>query len=325
MDRYAGRVLGSILEAIGQTPLVSLDRVRPAGAARILAKVELLNPSGSVKARPAYAMVRAAEEQGLLRPDSILVEASSGNQGIALAMIGAVLGYRVVIVMPSGMSSERAAIIRAYGAETIITDAGRNISEAIANATGRARQMAADDPRVFYVQQFSNLANPQAHEDTTAAEILAALGPYTPDTRIDAFLAGIGTGGTLTGVGRVLKGRFPGMQVIAVEPDRAAILSGGQVHDHIQQGIGDGVIPDVLDVPLIDRTVIVSDDQAVATARLLARKEGLFTGISAGSNVCAAMRVASELGPGGTVVTICPDTGERYLSMGIAGGEVVPG
>ncbi len=244
------------------------------------------------------------------------MEASSGNQGIALAMVGAVLGYRVIIVMPSTMSSERASIIKAYGAETVLTEPGRNISEAIANATGRARQMAAEDPRMFYVDQFSNRANPQAHAETTAQEILAATGP---DMRIAAFVAGIGTGGTLTGAGRALKARFPRMEVVAVEPEHAAVLSGGPTGDHIQQGIGDGLIPDVLDVGIIDRTVIVTDEEALATARLLARREGLFTGVTAGSNVYAALRVAGELGPDEAVVTVCPDNGERYLSIDIAG------
>ncbi len=315
MVSHAGRVLGSALEAIGGTPLVALDRIRPAGAARILAKAELLNPSGSIKARPAYAMVRAAEREGLIGPGSVLVEASSGNQGIALAMVGAVLGYRVVIVMPEGMSSERAAIIRAYGAETVITDPGANISEAIANATAEAGRLAAADPRMFYVRQFSNPANPDAHAAGTAQEILAALGP---GVNLAAFVAGIGTGGTLTGVGRVLRERFPGVRIIAVEPANAAILSGGEITGHIQQGIGDGLLPDVLDTGLIDSSVTVTDDEAFATARLLARREGLFCGISSGSNVCAAMRVAQEFGPAENVVTVCPDNGERYLSLGIA-------
>ena len=304
----------TILSAIGDTPLVTLDRMRPDGGARILAKIELLNPSGSVKARPAYAMVRAAEEQALINPASVLVEASSGNQGIALAMVGAVLGYRVIIVMPSTMSRERIDLIRAYGAEVELTDPGDNITEAIANAKGRAEELAAADPNVFFTGQFSNPANPQAHAETTAREVLDAL---EPGARIDAFVCGIGTGGTLTGAGQVFKREFPDAKVVAVEPTKAAFLSGWAIEDHIQQGIGDGLLPEVLDTSLIDEIVTVTDEAAMATARLLARREGLFAGISAGSNVWAAKQVAARLGPARTVLTLCPDNGERYLSLGI--------
>jgi len=313
-------VLGSLLEAIGNTPLVRLDRIRPFGAATILAKMEQLNPSGSVKARPAYAMVRAAEQARLLHPRSILVEASSGNQGIALAMVGAVLGYRVRIVMPEGMSEERAQIMRAYGAEIEITPAGANISEAIANARRRTEQLAAADANVFLTEQFGNPANPAAHDETTAREVLAAL---PTGSRIDALVSGIGTGGTLTGVGRALRRAFPGMLVVAVEPEHAAILAGGPVTQHAQQGIGDGLVPDVLDRELIEELMVVSDEDALATARLLARLEGAFCGYTSGSNVCAAMRVAARLGEAATVLTLCPDTGERYLSVGITGDREV--
>ncbi|MDP2873628.1 MAG: cysteine synthase A [Bacillota bacterium] len=312
----AGRVLSSILEAVGRTPLVELGRLRPAGAARIVAKVEALNPSGSVKARPALAMVRDAERRGLLTPDSIIVEASSGNQGIALSMVCAVLGYRVKIVMPRTMSPERQEIMQAYGAEVILTEPGANISETLENALRRVRDLAAEDRRVFVTGQFDNPANPAAHRLTTAAEIVEQLGP---GARADAFVAGVGTGGTLTGAGGALKQAYPGLRVIAVEPAGAALLSGGQVGDHIQQGIGDGIVPQVLDRGLIDEVIQVTDEDAVATARLLARKEGLLVGVSAGSNVWAAMRVAERLGDGKTVVTLCPDTGERYLSLDVLG------
>jgi cysteine synthase len=306
------QVKSSILEAIGRTPLVDLSRIRPPGAARVLAKIEALNPSGSVKARPALAMIRDAERRGLLREDSIVVEASSGNQGIALSMVCAVLGYRAMIVMPESMSAERQEIMRAYGAEVVLTDPGGNITEALHNALRRVDQLAAEDPRVFVTAQFRNPANPEAHRKTTAAEIIDQIGPDGP---VDAFVAGIGTGGTLTGAGGALRSAYPGVKLVAVEPEAAAILSGLPIGNHVQQGIGDGIIPDVLDRALIDEVVKVTDNDAVETARLLARREGLLAGVSSGSNVWAALRVAERLGPGKVVVTLCPDTGERYLSL----------
>lgn len=312
MGTGLGGVLGSILEAVGRTPLVALDRIRPAGSARVVAKLEALGPSGSVKARPALAMILEAERRGLLGPESVVVEASSGNTGIALSMVCAVLGYRAKIVMPQGMSPERKQLMEAYGAEVILTGAGDNITEALENALRRVEELAAADPRVFVAGQFSNPANPAAHRHTTAAEIIAQLGP---GGRADAFVAGVGTGGTLTGAGGALKRAYPGLVCVAVEPSGAAVLSGGTVGTHVQQGIGDGIIPDVLDRSLIDEVIQVTDGDAVATARLLARREGVLAGVSSGSNVWAAMQVAARLGEDRVVVTICPDTGERYLSL----------
>jgi cysteine synthase A len=307
----------SILEAIGRTPLIELQRVRPPDS-RILVKMESLNPGGSVKCRPAYAMIREAERQGRLHPDSIIVEATSGNQGIALCMVGAALGYRVRIVMPANMTRERQAIIRAYGAELVLTDPGNDIGEAIDNALTVVRRLADEDPRVFVPGQFDNPANPQAHYQTTAAEILEQIGTDGP---VDAFVSGIGTGGTLTGVGRALKEVYPSCLVVAAEPQKAAILSGGQIGHHMQQGIGDGIVPAVLDLTIVDRTVLVSDEAAMATASRLAREEGMMVGISSGTNVHAALMIAEDLGPAKTILTICPDTGDRYLSIGLVEGE----
>lgn len=280
----------NILEAIGKTPMVQLNRIRPANGSRILVKVEALNPGGSIKIRPAYAMVMAAKAQGLLKPDSTIVEATSGNQGT----------------------------MRSYGAELILTDPGRDIGEAIETAKRTAEEMARKDSRVFFASQFTNPANPGAHRATTAAEIIDQVGETG---WVDAFVSGIGTGGTITGVGEQLKAKYPGCLVVAAEPSEAAILSRKPIGNHIQQGIGDGLIPDVLNRAIIDRLVLVTDKDAVATARRLAEEEGLFVGISSGTNVWAALRVAETLGPDKTVVTLCPDTGERYLSLNVFGVE----
>jgi cysteine synthase A len=280
----------------------------------LLVKLECLNPGGSVKSRTAYWMVECARRRGLIGPDTVLVEATSGNQGIGLAMVGAALGLRVRIVMPENMSRERQMLMRAYGAEVVLTPSGSDIGEAIRLAMETAREMAEQDPRVFWVNQFGNPDNPDVHRNMTAQEILMQV-----DGPIHAFVSGIGTGGTITGVGQVLKSHHPGCVVVAAEPENAAILSGGKLGHHIQQGIGDGLIPDVLDRGVIDRVVVVSDEEALRTARLLAREEGLFVGISSGTNVWSAIKVAEELGPGKTIVTLLPDGGERYLSSGLVG------
>ncbi len=303
-------VLSNVLEAIGGTPLVRLNRLVGDNEAQVLAKLEFLNPSGSIKAGAAYGMITAAEKAGLLNKDSIIVEPTSGNQGIGLAMVAAVKGYRAIIVMPETMSVERRKLVAAFGAEIRLTTAGRNIQETFDVCINEARRMAAVDPRVFIPQQFENPANPAAHRDTTAQEILEQV-----DGPIDAFVAGIGTGGTLTGVGEVLKKRHPKIRVVAAEPANAAILSGGKIGSHIQQGIGDGLIPKVLNRRIIDEIVQVTDEEAVEMARLLARKEGLLAGVSSGTAAAASLKIARQLGPGKTVVTILPDTGERYLSM----------
>jgi cysteine synthase A len=299
----------NILEAVGQTPLVYLRRLSPAGGARIFAKMESLNPGGSIKSRTALGMIEAAEKAGMLKPDSVIVEVTSGNQGIAMAMIGAVKGYKVKIIMPENMSVERRKLIKAYGAEIILTPAGNNIQEAIEGALVVARRMAAEDARVFLPRQFENPANPDAHRCTTCQELMAQLGEP-----VDAFVAGFGTGGTITGIGEVLKQRYPGVRIVAAEPDNAAILAGGDIGYHIQQGIGDGIIPPILNREVIDELMLVSDQAALNMSRRLAAEEGLLCGVSSGTNVYAAVRVAEKLGPGKTVVTILPDTGERYLS-----------
>lgn len=299
----------NVLEVVGRTPLIYLRRTSPAGGAQIFAKLEAVNPGGSIKTRTAMGMIEAAEQSGLLKPDSVIVEVTSGNQGIAMAMIGAVKGYKVKIVMPENMSVERRKLIQAYGAEVILTPAGNDIGEAIETALGVAYELAARDSRVFMPKQFENPANPSIHRTTTAQEILEQL-----DRPIDALIAGFGTGGTITGIGEVLKAAYPNMKVFAAEPENAAILAGGKIGHHVQQGIGDGLIPLIMNTAIVDDMVIVSDEDAIQAARHLACAEGLLCGVSSGTNVCAAIRVAEKLGPGKTVVTILPDTGERYLS-----------
>ena len=299
----------NVLEAVGRTPLVYLRRISPTGGAQIFGKLEAVNPGGSIKTRTAMGMIEAAEQAGLLKPDSVIVEVTSGNQGIAMAMIGAVKGYQVKIVMPENMSIERRKLIQAYGAEVILTPAGHDIGEAIDTALSVACELAAKDPRIFMPKQFENPANPAIHRSTTAQEILAQL-----DRPIDALVAGFGTGGTITGIGEVLKEAFPNIRIYAAEPDNAAILAGGKIGHHVQQGIGDGLIPPIMNTGIVDDMVLVSDEDAINTSRRLARMEGLLCGVSSGTNVCASIRVAEKLGPGKTIVTILPDTGERYLS-----------
>ena len=299
----------NILEAIGNTPLVRLGRLVPEGSAEILVKYEGMGVGGSIKTRTALAMLRAAAREGKIKEDSIIVEATSGNQGIGLALAGAVLGYRTVIVMPDSVSEERRLLVRQYGAEVrLVHDAG-DIGRAIRECQETADAMAAADPRVFIPAQFDNPENPKIHETTTAREILRDAGG-----RIDGFCSGIGTGGTLSGIGRVLKEANPETLVVAIEPEEAAILSGGTIGTHLQMGIGDGIVPPILDASVIDEIAIVTDEEALVTARRLAREEGLLTGISGGSNVAVALRIAERLGRGKRVVTVLPDTGERYFS-----------
>jgi cysteine synthase A len=299
----------NILEAIGNTPLVRLARIVPEDSAEILVKYEGMGVGGSIKTRTALAMLRAAMAEGKIKEDSIIVEATSGNQGIGLALAGAVLGLHTVIVMPDSVSEERRLLVRQYGAEVrLVHDAG-DIGRAIRECQETVDAMAAADPRVFVPAQFENPENPRIHETTTAREILRdAEGP------LDGFCSGIGTGGTLTGIGRVLKAENPDMLVVAIEPEEAAILSGGTIGTHLQMGIGDGIVPPILDASVIDEIAIVTDEEALSTAKRLAREEGLLTGISGGSNVAVALRLAKRLGRGKRVVTILPDTGERYFS-----------
>lgn len=299
----------NILEAMGNTPLIRLNRMTEKGSAQILVKFEGLNVGGSIKTRTAYNMIKDAEEKGLIKEDTIIVEPTSGNQGIGLALVGAVRGYKTRIIMPDSVSEERRKLMKHYGAEVVLIHDAGNIGECIEECLNTALKMAREDPRVFVPQQFENPANPAAHRNQTAVEILEqAEGP------IDGFCSGIGTGGTITGIGEVLKEKNPDMEIWAVEPEHAAILSGGSIGTHLQMGIGDGLIPAILNTGIYDDICIVTDDEAIQTSRDLASKEGIMCGISSGTNVAAAIKLARKLGEGKTVVTILPDTAERYFS-----------
>ena len=302
-------ICDTVLDAIGHTPLVRLHRMVSPGSAEVLVKFEALNVGGSIKTRTAYNMILEAEREGLLKPDSVIVEPTSGNQGIGLALVGAVRGYRTVIVMPDSVSEERRKLMRHYGAEVVLVHDAGNIGDAIAECVRKAEEMQQSDPRVYVPQQFSNPANPMVHRHHTALEIMEqAARP------IHGFCSGIGTGGTLSGIGEVLKAQNPNIEIWAVEPQNAAILAGGTIGTHLQMGIGDGLIPDNLNTKIYSHICIVSDEDALNTSRDLARKEGLMVGISAGTNVFAALELARKLGPGKTVVTVLPDTAERYFS-----------
>ena len=302
-------ICNTILEAVGNTPMIRLRNMPEPGSAEILVKMEALNAGGSIKTRTALNMIEEAEAAGRIGPDSIIVEPTSGNQGIGLAMVGAVKGYRTIIIMPDSVSEERRKLVRHYGAEVqLIHDAG-DIGKCIDECLQTALRMQERDPRVFVPQQFANPDNTGAHIKGTAKEILAQVeGP------IHGFCSGIGTGGTLTGIGHVLRDHNPDLTIWAVEPENAAILAGGTIGTHLQMGIGDGIIPDILDREIYDDIYIVTDSEAIETSKRLAREEGLMVGISAGTNVAAALKLAKKLGPGKTVVTILPDTAERYFS-----------
>ena len=302
-------VYQNVLDALGNTPLIKLSRMVPEGSADVLVKYEAVNIGGSIKTRTAYNMILDAENRGVLTPNTIIVEPTSGNQGIGLALVGAVKGYQVRIIMPDSVSHERRKLIQAYGAELVLVKDEGDIGACIQACLDTALKMAAEDPNVWVPQQFSNPANPAVHKSKTALEILNQI-----DCDIHGFCSGVGTGGTLTGIGSVLKDQFPQMEIWAVEPENAAILSKGRITTHLQMGIGDGLIPENLDLEIFDDVTIVTDEEAIDTARRLARDEGLLCGISSGSNVTAALRMAKKLGPGKTVVTILPDTGERYFS-----------
>jgi cysteine synthase A len=301
-----GQAYKEITELIGGTPLVRLSRFSRDGAASIYAKVESFNPGGSVKDRICLNMINEAERQGRLKPGSTIVEPTSGNTGIGLALISAVRGYRLILVMPESMSMERASLLSSYGAQLVLTAAWEGMKGAIKEA----ESIVAQNPSYFMPDQFSNPANPAIHRRTTAVEIWDAL-----NGKIDAFVAAVGTGGTITGCGEVFKERNPRINVIAVEPAGSPVLSGGDPGPHKIQGIGAGFIPKVLNRSILDRVITVTDDEAYQTTKLLAKKEGLLVGISAGANVFAAQKVAEELGPDQNVVTILPDTGERYISI----------
>ena len=302
-------IYNNILEAMGHTPLIRLGRMAEEGSAQILVKVEGLNVGGSIKTRTAYNMIKDAEDRGLIKEDTIIVEPTSGNQGIGLALVGAVRGYKTKIIMPDSVSEERRKLVKHYGAEVILIHDAGNIGACIEECLNTALRMAAEDPRVFVPQQFENPANPAVHRDQTAAEILEQAG-----CPIDGFCSGIGTGGTITGIGEVLKEKNPDMEIWAVEPEHAAILSGGSIGTHLQMGIGDGVIPAILNMDIYDEICIVTDEEAIRTSQELASKEGIMCGISSGTNVAAALKLARKLGPGKTVVTVLPDTAERYFS-----------
>ena len=292
-------VYNNVLEFIGHTPMVKLSRMVDEDSADILVKFEGLNVGGSIKTRTAYNMIKDAEKRGLINKDTVIVEPTSGNQGIGLALIGAVRGYKTVIIMPDSVSEERRKLVRHYGAEVkLVHDAG-NIGDAIDECVKIAEEMAKNDPNVFVPQQFSNPANPLAHKYHTGVEILEQT-----ECAIHGFCSGIGTGGTLSGIGEVLKAQYPDIEIWAVEPENAAILAGGTVGTHLQMGIGDGLIPDNLNQQIYSEIYIVSDEEAITTAKDLARLEGIMCGISSGTNVAAAKKLAKKLGRGKTVVTV---------------------
>ena len=302
-------VYNNILEAIGYTPMIRLNHMNRPENAEVLVKFEGLNVGGSIKTRTAFNMIQAAEKQGILNQDSIIVEPTSGNQGIGLSLIGAVKGYQTIIIMPDSVSEERRKLVEHYGAEVILVHDAGNIGDCIEKCLQTALQMAAENPRVFVPQQFENPANPMVHRHHTGLEILEQVaGP------IHGFCSGIGTGGTITGIGEVLKALNPEIIIWAVEPENAAILAGGTIGTHLQMGIGDGLIPAILNQNIYEDIYIVSDEEAIWTAKELARTEGLMCGISSGTNVAAALKLAEKLGKGKTVVTVLPDTAERYFS-----------
>lgn len=302
-------IYNNILEAMGHTPMVKLQRMVDEECADIYVKFEGINVGGSIKTRTAYEMILAAEKEGLIREDTIIVEPTSGNQGIGLALVGAVRGYHTVIIMPDSVSEERRKLVRHYGADVkLIHDAG-DIGACIDECLQTALRMQEKDPRVFVPQQFANINNVKAHKNHTALEIMEQVAG-----QIDGFCSGIGTGGTITGIGEVLKAQYPDIEIWAVEPENAAILAGGTIGTHLQMGIGDGIIPDILNQQIYDNIYVISDSEALDTAKRLAREEGLMCGISSGTNVAAAIQLAKKLGPGKTVVTVLPDTAERYFS-----------
>ena len=302
-------IYNNILEAVGNTPMIQLRKMVGEDSARILVKFEGLNVGGSIKTRTALNMLEDAERRGLIHPDTIIVEPTSGNQGIGLALVGAVKGYKTRIIMPDSVSEERRKLMRHYGAEVILIHDAGNIGACIDACLQTALRMAKEDPRVFVPQQFENPANPQVHRHHTGLEILEQVaGP------IDGFCSGIGTGGTITGIGETLKALNPQIEIWAVEPENAAILAGGTVGTHLQMGIGDGVVPAILNQNIYQHIYIVTDEEAIQTAKDLASKEGLMCGFSSGTNVAAALKLAKKLGPGKTVVTVLPDTAERYFS-----------
>ncbi|MBR2312626.1 MAG: cysteine synthase A [Clostridia bacterium] len=302
-------ICNSILDALGNTPLIRLSRLADPEGAEILVKFEGLNVGGSIKTRTAYNMILAAEREGKITPDTIIVEPTSGNQGIGLALVGAVRGYKTKIIMPDSVSEERRKLVEHYGAEVILIHDAGNIGDCIEECLQTALRMQREDPRVFVPQQFENPNNVDIQRKQTGVEILEQVnGP------IHGFCSGIGTGGTITGIGETLKAANPDMEIWAVEPEHAAILSGGSIGTHLQMGIGDGLIPAILNQNIYNDICIVKDEEALSTAKRLASEEGIMCGISSGTNVAAAIKLAKKLGKGKTVVTVLPDTAERYFS-----------
>jgi cysteine synthase A len=310
-SRGRARIADSVLDLIGGTPLVRLRRVPRAGGGTVLAKLESANPGGSIKDRIALAMVEEAERRGALKPGATIVEPTSGNTGIGLALVAAVRGYRLILTMPDDMSEERRRLLARLGAELHLTPA----IEGMTGAVHAAQELCRAHPQYFMPQQFQNPANPEIHRRTTALEILEAT-----EGKLDAFVAGVGTGGTVTGVGEVLREKRPGVRIVAVEPARSPVLSGGKFAVHGIQGIGASFVPGIFNRAVVDEVVLVRDEDAMSTALRLAREEGLLVGVSAGANVWAATELAARLGPDRVVVTVLPDTGERYLSVNLEGG-----
>ena len=302
-------ICNNILEAMGNTPIIKLQHMTGENDADILVKFEGLNVGGSIKTRTAYNMICDAEKKGIINENTVIIEPTSGNQGIWLALVGAVKGYKTVIIMPDSVSEERRKLVRHYGADVILIHDAGNIGDCIEECVQTALKMQREDPNVFVPQQFENPANPMVHKYHTGVEILEQIaGP------IHGFCSGIGTGGTITGISAVLKAQNPELTVWAVEPENAAILAGGTVGTHLQMGIGDGLIPEILDTECYDEICIITDNEAISVSKELARKEGIMCGISSGTNVAAAIKLARRLGKGKTVVTVLPDTAERYFS-----------
>jgi cysteine synthase A len=305
-------VYDNVLDAMGHTPVIRLNHMTEEDSAEVLVKYEGLNVGGSIKTRTAYNMILAGERAGIIKKDTIIVEPTSGNQGIGLALIGAVKGYETIIIMPDSVSKERKLLVEHYGAKVVLIHDEGNIGACIEECMNTAKKMAMEDSRVYVPEQFSNPANPQVHKHHTALEILEQVaGP------IHGFCSGIGTGGTISGIGEVLKAQYPNVEIWAVEPENAAILAGGTIGTHLQMGIGDGLIPQNLNLKIYDDIYIVTDEEALQTAKELACKEGLMCGISSGTNVAAALKLAKKLGKGKTVVTVLPDTAERYFSTAL--------
>ncbi len=302
-------ICNNILDAMGNTPIIRLNRMTDQNSAEILVKFEGLNVGGSIKTRTAFNMIRKAEEEGRINKDTVIVEPTSGNQGIGLALVGAVRGYKTKIIMPDSVSEERRKLVEHYGAEVILIHDAGNIGACIEECLETALKMQREDKNVFVPQQFENPANPAIQREVTGEEILRQVGGP-----IHGFCSGIGTGGTITGIGEALKAKNPNIEIWAVEPEHAAILSGGSIGTHVQMGIGDGLIPDILNTEIYNDICIINDEEAINTAKDLASKEGIMCGISSGTNVAAAIKMAKKLGKGKTVVTVLPDTAERYFS-----------